>query len=83
MFLEATVVGLADQRWGEVPIVVGVATADVPPSDEAVLELFAGRLASFKHPKQVVWVDELPRNVMGKVLKHEVRDLIALQGNEA
>jgi len=82
IFLEATVVGRPDQRWGEVPIVVGVAAADIPPDDQAVLELFAGRLASFKHPKQVIWVDELPRNVMGKVLKHEVRDLIAGESNE-
>jgi acyl-coenzyme A synthetase/AMP-(fatty) acid ligase len=29
-----------------------------------------------------MWVDELPRNVMGKVLKHEVRDLIAGMGEE-
>ena len=82
IFLEATVVGRPDRRWGEVPIVVGVAAADIPPDDQAVLELFAGRLASFKHPKQVIWVDELPRNVMGKVLKHEVRDLIAGESNE-
>jgi fatty-acyl-CoA synthase len=82
MFIEATVVGRPDQRWGEVAIVVGVAAAEVPPNIQAVLELFEGRLASFKHPRQVIWVDELPRNVMGKVLKHEVRDLIADKRSE-
>lgn len=82
IFREATVVGQPDQRWGEVPVVVAVAAGEVPVDDQAVLDLFEGRLARFKHPQKVMWVDELPRNVMGKVLKHEVRDLIAGMGEE-
>ena len=48
-----------------------------PPEAQTVLKLFEGRLARFKHPRKVIWVETLPRNAMGKVLKHEVRDLIA------
>ena len=73
---EFTVVGRADERWGEVPVVVAVPSGS-PPSDEEILASFTGRLARFKHPKAVIWVDALPRNAMGKVLKHEVRELIA------
>jgi fatty-acyl-CoA synthase len=77
LFLEATVVGVSDSRWGEIPIVVAVAGEGNGHDSEAVLELFHGQIAPFKYPKGVIWVDHLPRNVMGKVLKHEVRDLIA------
>ena len=39
--------------------------------------LFGGRLARFKHPHDVLFVDALPRNVMGKVLRFELRALAA------
>ncbi|MDG2113093.1 MAG: long-chain fatty acid--CoA ligase, partial [Actinomycetota bacterium] len=73
---ESTVIGRADPRWGEVPIVVAVPAAGYEPDTDAVLAQFGNRLARFKHPKDIVWVDALPRNAMGKVLKHEVRALL-------
>jgi len=73
---EAAVVGRADARWGEVPVAVVVA-ADRGLTEAAVLGLFAGRIARFKHPKQVLFVDRLPRNAMGKVEKFTLRDLVA------
>ncbi|MDP7067398.1 MAG: AMP-binding protein, partial [Acidimicrobiales bacterium] len=76
LFLESTVIGLPDAQWGEIPVVVAVAAEETPPDDDAVLDLFDNRVARFKHPRKVVWVDALPRNVMGKVLKHEVRKLV-------
>jgi len=39
---------------------------------ERVMALFDGRLARFKHPREVVFLERLPRNVMGKVLKDEL-----------
>jgi len=66
---EATVVGRPDPRWGEVPVAVVVSGL----SEAEVLALFDGRLARYKHPRAVAFIDRLPRNVMGKVLKHEVR----------
>ena len=74
---EATVVGVSDSRWGEIPVVVAVAAEGSEQNSEAVLQLFDGQIARFKHPKRVIWTEQLPRNVMGKVLKHEVRVLIA------
>lgn len=76
LLLEATVVGAPDSRWGEIPVVVAVAAAGADQDSEAVLQLFRGQVAPFKYPKKVIWTDRLPRNVMGKVLKHEVRALI-------
>ncbi len=58
-------------------MVVAVAAEGFKQDSEAVLKLFDGQIARFKHPKRVIWTDQLPRNVMGKVLKHEVRILIA------
>ncbi len=69
---EFTVIGRPDSRWGEVPVVVAVPT-DGPVGVDRLVSDLSGRLARFKHPKDVLWVDSLPRNAMGKVLKHELR----------
>ncbi len=73
---DCVVVAGRDERWGEVPVAV-VVPADPQLSEEEVLALFAGRIARFKHPRAVVFVDELPRNAMGKVLRYRVRDWVA------
>ncbi len=75
--LEAAVVGRADERWGEVPVAFVVPRPGAGLTVEAVAALFQGRIARFKHPREIVFVDALPRNVMGKVLKHELRNLEA------
>jgi acyl-CoA synthetase (AMP-forming)/AMP-acid ligase II len=43
---------------------------------EGVLALFRDRLARYKHPRRVVFVDSLPKNALGKVLKQELRSLL-------
>jgi acyl-CoA synthetase (AMP-forming)/AMP-acid ligase II len=45
----------------------------------AVMALFDGRLARYKHPREVRFVETLPRNVMGKVLKYEIRAELAAE----
>jgi len=67
---EAAVVGVADRTWGElvVAVVVGDAT-----NEPALAEHCAGALAGYKRPRRYVFVDELPRNAYGKVLKRELR----------
>ena len=74
--VEAAVIGLADDRWGEVPVAVIVKTIDSGLDQEAVQGLFKDRLARFKWPKRVIMIDGLPRNAMGKVLNSELRQLI-------
>ena len=70
---EAAVIGQPDELWGEVPLVVAVAAPGATRDDQAVFDLFNGRLARFKHPKGIRWVDSLPHNAMGKVQKHILR----------
>jgi len=72
---DAAVVGRADDRWGEVPIAVVEAKEGAQIDVAAILGRFDGVLARFKHPKDIIVVDALPRNAMGKVLKYEVRGL--------
>ena len=74
---EATVVGIPDPRWGEVPAALVVLEPGKTFDKQAILSCFEDRLARFKHPKVVIQIDALPRNVMGKVLKHELRDRLA------
>ncbi len=76
---EAAVVGLADERWGEVPaaFVVRGGTAATALDEADVAAAFEGRLARFKHPKRVVFVDALPRNAMGKVQAQLLRERLA------
>jgi acyl-CoA synthetase (AMP-forming)/AMP-acid ligase II len=72
--VEAAVVGRPDERWGEVPVafvVVGEAATTTP---DDLVEHCRGQLAKYKVPKAVTFVDALPRNPSGKVLKRELRD---------
>jgi fatty-acyl-CoA synthase len=71
---EAAVIARADDKWGEVPVAVVARRPGAALSAAEVLGLFHGRLARFKHPRDVVFVDALPRNVMGKVLRYRLRE---------
>lgn len=67
------VIGLPDERLGEVPAAYLVTRPGHDLSEERVIAWCRERLANFKVPRSVVFVDELPRNAAGKVLKHELR----------
>ena len=72
---EFAIVGRADSRWGQVPVVVAVRHGTACQEDD-VLAHFNGRIARFKHPKDVVFVEALPRNALGKIVAAEVRALL-------
>jgi len=73
---EAAVVGRPHPKWVEVPVAVVVLQPGKSLTKEAVLTHFEGRLARFKHPKDVIFKEALPRNVMGKVQKFELRWMV-------
>ncbi len=67
------VVGVPDERWGEVPWAVLTLRSGATVDTDTVRMHLEGRLARFKLPKRVIVVDELPRTASGKVRKAEVR----------
>jgi fatty-acyl-CoA synthase len=69
---EAAVIGVPDERWGEVGRAIVVLKAGRSLTEAEVIEHCASRLAKFKVPRSVVFADVLPRNAAGKVLKREL-----------
>ena len=69
---ECAVIGLPDETWGERVVAVVVPTPGIEPPEESLLDACQG-LARFKRPEQVIFVGELPRNSLGKVLKNQLR----------
>lgn len=68
---EAAVVGAPDSEWGEIVVAFIVGEASAAELDDHLLE----RIARFKRPKRYEFVDALPKNSYGKVLKRELRSL--------
>jgi O-succinylbenzoic acid--CoA ligase len=74
------VVGVADAKWGSVPIAI-VAFRPGVREDEGTLRAFAReRLASFKVPARIVEVAQVPRSPSGKLLRHSLPALISAAG---
>jgi acyl-CoA synthetase (AMP-forming)/AMP-acid ligase II len=71
--LEAAVVGRPDERWGEVPVAHVVVRPGQSVDEDELIGHCRDRLAKFKVPKAVAFLDALPRNPSGKVLKRELR----------
>ncbi len=71
---EAAVVGVEDVDWGEIVKAFVVVEGGDTPSDEELTTYVKTRLASYKAPALYEWIEELPRNHLGKVLKNELRD---------
>jgi acyl-CoA synthetase (AMP-forming)/AMP-acid ligase II len=71
--VECAVVGRPDDRWGEVPVAYVVVRDGMSPSADELIEHCRRQLAKFKVPKDISFIDALPRNPSGKVLKRELR----------
>ena len=75
--IESAVIGVPHADFGEGVTAVVVRDKAATIDEKKVLSLLEERLAKFKQPKRVIFVDDLPRNTMGKVQKNVLRDTYA------
>lgn len=76
--LEVAVVGIPNDFWGEVPTAYIVKDIQTSLTEEEIIQHCKEKLASYKIP-EVVFMDELPKNALGKVLKRELRDVFLVK----
>ncbi|MCZ2259151.1 long-chain-fatty-acid--CoA ligase [Sporosarcina sp. G11-34] len=62
------------EKWGETPLALVVIRSGHDVTEEALITFVRSKLAHFKAPSEVIFVDELPKTASGKVLKHNLRD---------
>ena len=77
---ESAVIGLDDTDLGERVVAVLVTDPDCRLHETGILAVLKTQLAGFKVPKQICFVDELPRNTMGKVQKNRLRETVGRAG---
>ncbi len=73
---EAAVVGVPDERWGEACLAFVVLASGESADEDELLAFCRGRLAKYKVPREVRFVDALPRNALSKVAKSELLELV-------
>lgn len=72
--VQAAVIGIPDDRWGESVTAVLVARPGSQPEAAEVIAFARARLAGFETPKAIHFVDSLPQTLTGKILKHRLRE---------
>ena len=70
---DSAVIGLHDETWGEKVVAVVVTCTNSEVTEESILEYVAEKLARYKRPEKIIFIDTLPRNELGKVLKKDLR----------
>ena len=70
---EVAVIAVPDDKWGEAVKAIVVAKPGATQDAQAILDFTRTRIAGYKMPKSIDFVDALPRNATGKVLKRELR----------
>jgi fatty-acyl-CoA synthase len=71
---DAAVIGVPDERWGEVGVAIVVLRAGATAEEDDLLAHCRARLAAFKLPRAVCFADAVPRSPSGKILKRELRE---------
>ncbi|MDT2005464.1 long-chain fatty acid--CoA ligase [Rhodococcus opacus] len=73
--IEAAVIGVPHPRWGEVPKAFVVLRPGSTVDEDSLKEFCRGRLAKYKVPSSIVYIESLPRTPSGKILKRELREV--------
>jgi len=72
--VECAVFGIPDDRWGEVPAAHVVLSPDATVSEDELIDFCASKIAGFKRPRIVEFVDSLPKTPVGKIQKNKLRE---------
>ena len=72
--LEVAVIGVPDERWGEAVKAFVSLREGKKATEEDIIDFCKGQLASFKKPKSVEFLEAIPKNAYGKILKRELRE---------
>ncbi|HET7134588.1 MAG TPA: long-chain fatty acid--CoA ligase, partial [Casimicrobiaceae bacterium] len=73
---EVAVVGRVDERWGEAVVAIVVPAGGANLTADAVVAMLEGRVARYKHPRDVVFAASLPRTALGKLKREDLRRLV-------
>ena len=71
--MDVAVIGIPDDRWGEAVMAVVALRPGIQASEQDIVSWSRERLATYKCPKTVYFIEELPRNPTGKIRKRELR----------
>ncbi len=71
---EVAVIGVESEKWGEEVKAIVVLKEGANVSEKNLIDFCEGKLAGFKKPKSVEFIDKLPRNLTGKILKKDLRE---------
>lgn len=73
---DVAIVGRTDEKWGEVPVAFVVRKPDAVVGEQDIIDDCRSHLAGFKCPKTVIFLDALPRNGIGKIIKPKLREVV-------
>jgi acyl-CoA synthetase (AMP-forming)/AMP-acid ligase II len=75
--VDVAVVGKPHEKWGEIPAAFVVKKPGTTVTEQELIQLCRQNLAGFKCPREIFFIDQVPRNTLGKVLKRSLRDQAA------
>ena len=74
---ESAVIGVPHSDFGEALIALIAGEKNTTPDEQTIINILKRDLAGFKIPRQIIWLDALPKNIMGKVQKNILRKTYA------